>query len=30
MDSTTKKWLTGCGIGCGVVLLIVVGLGVGS
>lgn len=27
MASTTQKWLTGCGIGCGVIVLIIAGLG---
>ena len=29
-SSTTKKWLVGCGIGCGVIILIVIVLGVGG
>lgn len=27
MASTTQKWLTGCGIGCGVIVLVLAGIG---
>ena len=29
-SNTTKKWLVGCGIGCGVIILILIVLGVGG
>lgn len=29
-STSTKKWLLGCGIGCGVVIVILVALGVGG